>query len=120
MFHSNNDAVWLACMRTAIAAIQDFTAGMDLAAFLADAKTQAAVLHELMVLGEAMNHMSDAWLEAHPDIPWFRVIGLRNVVVHEYFGVNLVTVWTTIQRDLPTLSEPLRRADSAMDTPDPP
>jgi uncharacterized protein with HEPN domain len=93
----------------AIAAIQGFTRGMDYATFAGDRRTVDAVLYNLMTIGEAANHVPDDVVVAHPEIPWRDMRDMRNVVVHEYFGVNKEILWDTVQLNLPPLAEPLRR-----------
>jgi len=73
-----------------------------------DAKTQDAVLRNFGVIGEAVNHLPEGIREAHPEIPWPQMRGLRNLVIHEYFGINLEILWATVQENLPPLKDPLR------------
>ena len=61
------------------------------------------------VIGEASRHIPDAVVAAHPGLPWTEVRAMRNVIVHEYFGVTDETLWKTAREDLPALVEPLRR-----------
>ena len=64
----------------------------------------------LEIIGEAAAHVSLSTREAHPDIPWHEMIGMRHRLIHEYFRVDLRVVWETVQRDLPqviALIEPL-------------
>jgi len=61
---------------------------------------QDAAMRALEIIGEAANRISEATKEAHPEVPWLQVIGMRNRLVHEYFRINLVAVWDTVKRDL--------------------
>jgi len=70
-----------------------FVEGMDKAAFLEDAKTQSAVLHQLLVLGEAVRRLSEPFRARHPQIPWRLMAGMRNQLIHEYDDVDLEEVW---------------------------
>ena len=79
------------------------------AAFFADTRTQDAVLRNLEVIGEAVKNLSAAHKDAHPDIPWKRIAGLRDVLIHGYFGVKLETVWEVVERELPTLRTAIER-----------
>lgn len=94
---------------TAIGKIRRYTAGMDQDAFAADEKTVDAVTRNLSVIGEAANHVPDELVSEHPDVPWTEMRGMRNVVIHEYFGVSLAIVWETVQQDLPSVERKLRR-----------
>jgi uncharacterized protein with HEPN domain len=90
----------------AIDLIADYTAGMDLAAFAADRKTQDAVIRNLEIVGEACNSIAkhDPAFEAlHPEVPWRFAYEMRNALAHGYFSVDVSIVWQTVQRDLPTL-----------------
>jgi uncharacterized protein with HEPN domain len=71
---------------------------------------QNAVIRPLEIIGEAARRLSQQTRDAHPDIPWDQMIGMRNRLIHEYFRVNLTTVWETVRDDLPpsiALIEPL-------------
>ncbi len=83
--------------------ILEFTSGMDRVAFENDLKTQAAVLYQISVLGEAMRRISPEFRELHPEIPYVQIIGMRNKLVHDYDGINIEVVWQVIQKDIPEL-----------------
>lgn len=87
----------------AIAKIDRYTAGMTFQAFCADEKTVDAVIRNLIVIGEAAQHIPSENEMRHPELPWARTRGVRNVVVHEYFGVDLSVLWETAKRNLPPL-----------------
>jgi uncharacterized protein with HEPN domain len=72
--------------------------------FLADAKTQDAILYNL-IIGEAANQISDEFQERHDTIPWSSMIGTRNIIIHGYNQVKLQIVWKILQRDLPPVSD---------------
>jgi uncharacterized protein with HEPN domain len=95
---------FLSHMLEAISRIETFTTGMDLPEFLADAKTQDAVIRNLEVLGEASAHIkriAPQFLAQHSEIPWGSAIGNRNALSHGYFSVDLQLVWATVRNDLP-------------------
>jgi uncharacterized protein with HEPN domain len=71
--------------------------------FLADSKTQDAILYNLIIIGEAANQISDEFQKRHVSIPWSSMIGTRNIIVHGYDQVKLQIVWKILQRDLETL-----------------
>ena len=87
----------------ALRAIADYTDGMTYASFVADARTMDAVIRNLMTMGESMRWIPEPILDAHPDVPWRLMRGVRNVVVHEYFGVDPSFLWETVRGDLPPL-----------------
>lgn len=91
------------------AAIDDalfFVRGYEREGFLADAKTQAAVQFELTLIGEIvaaiLRHHED-FAEAHDDVPWEDIRGMRNHLVHQYFDTDLSILWNTLQTALPAL-----------------
>ena len=71
--------------------------------FLADEKTQDAIMFNLIVLGEAANQIPDDFQTKYPEIPWSSVIGTRNVIVHGYDQVKLQIVWDIIEKNLQPL-----------------
>jgi uncharacterized protein with HEPN domain len=83
--------------------IIEFTGEMGESTFLDDVKTQSAVLHQLLVLGEAVKRLSRKFRERHPEIPWALIAGMRDNLIHEYDSVDLEEVWSTAERDVPRL-----------------
>jgi len=87
----------------AMTAIQDYTAGMDLNNFAEDRKTVDAVVRNFTIIGEATNRIPEQVINENQEIPWREMSDMRNIVVHEYFGVSDKILWETIQSDLPPL-----------------
>jgi len=83
--------------------------GLGKADFLADRVLVDAAIKNIGVLGEAAMHVPDEVVERWPDIPWRKMRDMRNVIVHEYFGVNPDILWGTVREDLPGLIPALRR-----------
>jgi uncharacterized protein with HEPN domain len=83
--------------------IQLFIAGMSAEQFLHDRKTQAAVQHHLLVLGEAAKRISEPLRTQHPEIPWSPMARMRDKLIHAYDLVNLAEVWHTVSEDVPAL-----------------
>jgi uncharacterized protein with HEPN domain len=77
--------------------------GHNLTTFSEDSLVVDAILRNLTVIGEAVTHVPDEVRERFPDVPWLDVQGMRNIVVHEYFGVSVPIVWQTVAQDLPRL-----------------
>jgi uncharacterized protein with HEPN domain len=103
---------WESRLRDIIDAIQKierYTRGMTRAAFAADDRTIDAVVRNLIVLGEASRHIPPSVETRHPEVPWEKMRGIRNVVVHEYFGVDAEILWQTARDDLPPLLSLLKR-----------
>jgi uncharacterized protein with HEPN domain len=83
--------------------IEIYVAGLDHAGFLRDEKTADAVVRNLEVLGEAARQLPDDFTLRNPNVPWHRIAGLRNRIVHDYFGLDLEIIWQIVQHDLPPL-----------------
>lgn len=81
----------------------EFKGTADKAAFLVDAKTQSAVLHQLLVMGEAVKRLSPEFRAAHTEVPWKLIAGTRDKLIHFYEGVDLEEVWKMVSSDLPQL-----------------
>ena len=99
----HRDEATLLDIATAAGLVLDFTEGMDKAQFLDDIKTQSSVLHQLMVLGEAVKRLSDDFRSRHPEIPWTLMAGMRDKLIHGYDIVDLEEVWKTARHDVPDL-----------------
>jgi len=80
-----------------------FTEGMDYSLFAEDEKTIFAVIRALEVAGEAVKQIPVELRKEYPDIPWREMAGMRDILIHQYFGVNLEVVWKTVSMDIPQL-----------------
>jgi len=101
------DIVYLSHIRDAIQKIESYAAvGRDV--FIATSHWQDAVIRQLEIIGEAAKKVSPELREQHDDIPWRRIAGLRDVLIHDYMGVDLSAVWEITQRDIPPLRDRLR------------
>ncbi len=87
--------------------IEEYVSAKKKEDFLQDEKTKDAVKQRLQVIGEAVKQVSSSVRKQHPDIEWAKIAGLRDVLIHAYFGVNDERVWVIIQRDLLPLKEKL-------------
>jgi uncharacterized protein with HEPN domain len=81
--------------------IADFIGGMEKASFLVDKRTQSAVLHQLLIIGEAVKRLSGKFRTEHPQIPWTKMAGMRDVLIHAYDIVDLDQVWQTATVNIP-------------------
>jgi len=77
--------------------------GLNFEDFAADRKTVNAVIRSLEVLGEATKHIPISFRQDHSEIPWSKMAGMRDVLIHDYMGVDLKTIWKVIQERLPEL-----------------
>ena len=89
----------------AINEIENYVHDTDLENFVKNSMMFNATLRQLEIIGEASNRLPENLLHENPDIPWARIIGLRNLVIHEYFGIDDFTIWNVIKLNLPSLKE---------------
>ena len=95
-----DERVYLLHALEAIDAILGYTSdGRD--AFFADRKTQDAVIRNIEIIGQAVKGVSDDTRALEPGVPWRQIAGMRDKLIHEYFGVDLNLVWDVVERDLP-------------------
>lgn len=92
---------YIADILTAIQEVEDFTRAMGYENFAGDKKTVNAVVRSLEVMGEAAKRVPDAVRLQYPDVPWKRMTGMRDKLIHEYSGVDLEIVWTVVKTELP-------------------
>jgi uncharacterized protein with HEPN domain len=78
--------------------------GSDREEFFNDRMRQDATLRKLEVIGQAVKNLSERTKSRQPDIPWKQIAGMRDKVIHDYFGVNLEIVWAVVQKELPKLA----------------
>ncbi len=103
------DTEFLSDISEAIRRIGIYTKGIDYENFLEDIKTQDSVIRNLEIIGEAVKNISDDFKDKHPKILWKDWAGVRDKLIHHYFGINLEVVWYIIKEDLPSLKEESQR-----------
>jgi len=87
--------------------ISKYIQGYTFEKFVKDDKTIDAVIRNFSIIGEAGNRIPEDIKEKYPKLPWHEIVGMRNKVIHEYFGLNDEILWKTIQDDLPRLKKEL-------------
>ncbi len=102
------DRARLLHIHEAIAEIEQYIANTDLAEFENNSMRRLATIKQLEIIGEAVSRLSDDILERYPHIEWRKIKGLRNILVHEYFGVDTVLIWQIVQKDLPAFKESIQ------------
>ncbi|MBK6647925.1 MAG: DUF86 domain-containing protein [Anaerolineales bacterium] len=80
---------------------------MDYEIFEKDDKTVYAVIRAIEIIGEAASKLPKEFFEKYPELPWREIIGMRNKLVHAYFGIKMAVIWQTIQEDLPLIAKSL-------------
>lgn len=105
-----DDKLYLIHISESIKKIGSYTAGLDLEEFMQNSLVQDAVLRNLQVLAESTQRLSEDFKTAHPEIEWYKISGLRNILVHDYLGIDLETVWGVVVDKLPELKPVLLSA----------
>ena len=101
--------LYLKDILAAIDSIESFIAGMDLDAFQMDDKTTSAVMRKLEILGEAVKQIPDEIRQKHSQVPWKEMAGMRDKLIHFYFGVDYRLVWKTITERLPQVKQEIQK-----------
>lgn len=105
---SRSVEVYLQDVAGACAKVQSYIEGRDFAAFSSDERTIDAVVRNLEIIGEAVKGIPRSFRDAHPDIPWKRLAGLRDILIHEYFGVDLDIIWDIVRNVIPPIEARIR------------
>jgi uncharacterized protein with HEPN domain len=92
-----------------ISDIESFVGGMDFNTFIGDKKTINAVIRSLEIMGEASKKIPEGLRARHPGIPWKRLAGMRDKLIHEYHGIDLEIVWEVIKREIPPLKPKIEK-----------
>jgi len=103
---------YLGHMEEAVRLAVGYVEDLNKIAFLSDKRTQQAVIMNILILGEAAGKIAAEYPEfvnAHPQIPWREMRGMRNRMAHGYFDINLDIVWETVQKALPELGNQIRK-----------
>ncbi len=95
--------------------IERYLKGLRYDAFLKNTEKQDAVIRNLEIIGEAVKGLSDGFKNKHRDIPWKKIAGMRDRLIHFYFGVNLEIVWIVATEEVPALRKTLRKAIKRLD-----
>lgn len=99
----------LAHILDAIHEIESYTAKSDLPSFLSNSMMRFASIKQIEIIGEAANYISEETKQQFSDLEWQRIIGMRHILVHEYFGVDNLLVWQVIISDIPELKSRIEK-----------
>jgi len=100
------------CIKDILAAmesIEAFTEGMTLRTFKADDKTASAVIRKLEIIGEAAKQVTEEVRTTYPEVPWKEMAGMRDRLIHAYFGVDYALVWATVKKRLPKVKAQIQK-----------
>lgn len=101
--------LYLQDILTSIERIAEYVDNLTFETFENDQKTVDAVIRNLEIIGEAARNIPESLTEKYPDVPWPEMVSMRNKVIHEYSGVDVETLWKTIQEDLSALKEQVEK-----------
>jgi len=101
--------VYLEDIVEAIRKIRSYTANLSLQTFSSDVKTFDAAIRNLEIIGEAIKGVPEDVRSRYTDVEWKKIAGLRDILIHEYFGVDVEIIWDIIQNKLPVLESQIKR-----------
>jgi uncharacterized protein with HEPN domain len=101
----HDDEIYLKHILESISRLERYVIEMNFKEFEMDEKTVRAVLYDLAIIGEAARKISEKFRAKHPEVPWKKIWDMRNVLVHDYTGVEYPTVWKTLKEDIPVLKD---------------
>ena len=104
-----DDKLYLIHIGECIERIESYVQGIDEEAFIASSIVQDAVIRNLQIMAESTQRLSDHLKDEHNEIDWYKIAGFRNVLVHDYLGMDVQRVWNIIENEIPALREAIRK-----------
>ncbi len=105
----NEDILFLYDVLDAVKRIETYVQGVSKDIFFENLMMQDAVMHQIEIIGEASNRISEVFQYEHPELPWMQMRAIRNKIVHDYRGIELEIIWDTVNNDLPGLKTYVQR-----------
>jgi uncharacterized protein with HEPN domain len=106
---NNDESVYLQHILDAVFKIESYIKGSDEEAFYRNTLIQDGVIRQIEIIGEAVKRLSSDLKGAHSHIPWQDIAGMRDKLIHDYFGVDIETVWLTVKNDIPVLKPQIKK-----------
>lgn len=108
--------IFLEHILESIGDVEDYTRKSTVTSFIKDKKTQDAVLRKLGIIGEAAKNLPVDFKKQHTAIKWHEIAGMRNILIHEYFGIHLKIVWNSVKKDIPKLKKAIQKLLEEVDS----
>ena len=102
------ESIYIGHILECIAKIEDYVSSITEEEFSSNGLIQDAVIRNFEIIGEATKHLNIEFRDRHPDILWRRMAGMRDILIHDYLGIDIQSIWETIQKDLPDLKSKLK------------
>lgn len=110
---SRENGVFLEDIMESIQAIEKYTNDISEGQFHDNKQAQDAVVRRFEIIGDAVKNLDEDYKNKHPHIPWRKIAGMRDILIHEYFGVNISRVWEAARKDVPVLKVEINKLLSA-------
>jgi len=104
-----DDKLYLIHIDECLERIESYIKDIDKKAFMDSTLIQDAVVRNLQIMSESTQRLSDNLKDYHPEIDWFKISGFRNVLVHDYLGVDVERIWTILLKELPILRKAIKK-----------
>ena len=101
----SGDKAWVLLILDAISEIESYTSNDSFESFSSHSMKKFATVKQIEIIGEAANHISSEIKHSYSEVSWREIIGIRNILIHEYFGVDERIVWEVVNNDLPALKK---------------
>lgn len=100
--------VFIGHILESIQLIEEYASDLTLQEFQRNRAMQDAIIRRLEIIGEAVKNLGAPFKTKHPEIPWKSMAGMRDILIHEYFDIDLSLTWAVVQRELPSIKKPLQ------------
>ncbi|TFF88262.1 MAG: DUF86 domain-containing protein [Promethearchaeota archaeon] len=111
---SKEPIIYIKHILECIELIEKYIEGKNKVDFIETPLIQDAIIHRIEIIGEAIKNLSSEFLGNYPDIPWKEIKGMRDIIVHKYFGIDLELTWEVVEKDIPDLKSNILKIKKEM------